>query len=241
MFKKLLAKKQLQLPPPPPSVPVDELSILYQRARMEWDERLGGITAQLHVWRMIAILALCITAFAVIGLTYIGAQSKIEPYVFAMSDHSVLALQAAKSLSSEQKYQVEVSTLARFVENVRTIYTDANAQTDSLNNAYNHLQSGSAAHAQVTRYIQEHNPFKRAEKEIVKITVNSVLPINAKAGVYQVEWTENVEDRKGVPQGLPLRFKAAITIVYAVPATQKGFMLNPTGLWVNDFSVTERF
>ena len=56
----------------------DELTLLYQRARMEWDERLGNIVSFNHKLITITIISGLVTLLAVCGVIYIGAQSKIE-------------------------------------------------------------------------------------------------------------------------------------------------------------------
>ncbi|MFW0917591.1 VirB8/TrbF family protein, partial [Vibrio parahaemolyticus] len=68
-----------------PESPSD-YSILYQRAREEWDERLGSIVKQAHNWKMCAFFSMFIAAIAVGSTGYIGAQSKIEPYVIGVKN-----------------------------------------------------------------------------------------------------------------------------------------------------------
>ncbi len=218
----------------------DELTLLYQRARMEWDERLGNIVSLNQKLITITVIALVIAVMAVGGVAYIGAQSKIEPYVFAMSDNKVVALQAAKSMPADEKKRLEISQLSSFVSHVRSVFTDINAQREYVIKAYAHLRSTDPAFIQVNQYLSETSPpHIRAETEAVTVKIDNILPIGDKSSTYQIEWTENITDRQGNTK-LPQRFKAAIEIYYEMPTTQQEFMGNPTGLWVKFFNVTER-
>lgn len=218
----------------------DELTLLYQRARMEWDERLGNIVSFNHKLILITIISLIVTVGSVGGVVYIGAQSKIEPYVFAMSDTKVVALQAAKNMPADEKKRLEISQLSEFVSHIRSVFTDINAQREYVIKAYAHLRNTDPAFIQVNQYLSETAPpHIRAETEAVTVRIDNILPIGDKSSTYQIEWTENITDRQGNTK-LPQHFKAAVEIYYEMPTTQQEFMGNPTGLWVKFFNVTER-
>ncbi|WP_394230757.1 VirB8/TrbF family protein [Shewanella colwelliana] len=217
----------------------DELSLLYQRARMEWDERIGDTVSQLYTWRIIAIVSLIVALVAVMGITYIGSQSKIKPFVFAMGDNKIIALEAAKALPDSERKRLEQSQLGTFIEQIRTVFIDVNAQYFFMNKAYSHLRTSDAAYNQVTDYLKTYSPMKRAETETVSITINNVLPIG-NSSVTQVDWTEMLTDRKGKLKNT-LRFKAAIEIYYELPKTPAEFMSNPTGLWIKNINITEQY
>lgn len=228
-------------PDQPPAAQTDELTLLYQRARMEWDERLGNIVSLNHKLITITVISLVIAVMSVGGVAYIGAQSKIEPYVFAMSDNKVVALQAARHMPTDEKRRLEVSQLSEFVSHVRSVFTDINAQREYVIKAYAHLRNTDPAFIQVNQYLSDiAPPHIRAETEAVTVKIGNILPIGDKSSTYQIEWTENIIDRQGNAK-LPQHFKAAVEIYYEMPTTQQEFMGNPTGLWVKFFNVTERF
>jgi type IV secretory pathway TrbF-like protein len=223
-----------------PKAATDELTLLYQRARMEWDERLGNIVSFNHKLITITIISGLVTLLAVSGVIYIGAQSKIEPYVLAVSDTKLVALQAAQRMPANEKKRLEISQLSDFVINIRSVFTDINAQREYVIKAYAHLRSSDPAFIQVNQYLSETAPPNiRAETEAVTVKIDNILPIGDKSSTYQIEWTENITDRQGNTK-LPQHFKAAVEIYYEVPSTPQEFMGNPTGLWVKFFNVTER-
>ncbi|MGC8592520.1 VirB8/TrbF family protein [Acidithiobacillus sp.] len=56
----------------------------YLNARREWDERYGDALTRAQNWRLFAFGAIGVAAVACLGIAYIGAQSKIKPYVVAI-------------------------------------------------------------------------------------------------------------------------------------------------------------
>ena len=215
----------------------DEMSLMYQRARMEWDERIGNTVNQLKSWRIIAILSLTIAAIAVIGISYIGAQSKIQPYALAMSDNKVIALQQLRKLPNSEMELVRRSIIGGFIEGIRSVYSDPSAQRAATLRAYSHLRGNDPAWQQVTTYLSKiAPPNKRAETELVSVDIISVFPMGT-GNTYQIEWKENIVDRKGALKAEPT-YRALITTAYQAP-TPKGFMQNPTGLWIETYQVTE--
>ena len=187
-----------------PETANDELTLLYQRARMEWDERLGNIVAFNHKLITISIISGLATLLAVCGVIYIGAQSKIEPYVLAMSDTKLVALQAAQRMPMDEKKRLEITQLSDFVTHVRSVFTDINAQREYVIKAYAHLRSTDPAFIQVNQYLSETAPpHKRAETEAVtlpraRVATDLAMPVSAsrvRSGAYQLITGINPPDK----------------------------------------------
>lgn len=226
------------MPTPPPTQSDDPMSLMYQRARMEWDERIGDTVSQLKVWRIIAILSLTIAAISVIGVSYIGAMSKIQPYALAVSDNKVIALQQLQQLPSSERELITRAIIGDFITNVRSVYSDPFAQREATIRAFAHLRDKDPAYQQVSIYQGEtHIPHERAEHELITVQIDSVLPLGT-GNTYQVQWTETIIDRKGSLLDSPV-FRAVVTTEQQTPNTQQGFMNNPMGLWIPTYQVTE--
>ncbi|WP_299697589.1 VirB8/TrbF family protein, partial [uncultured Vibrio sp.] len=81
----------------------EDHSILYQRAREEWDERLGSVIKQAHNWKLFAFFSLMVSAISVGGVSYIGAQSKIQPYVIGVKNgEEVIGVASVNTLPNAQ-------------------------------------------------------------------------------------------------------------------------------------------
>ena len=61
--------------------PVEPLTTPYQKARQEWDRRMGAATVQAANWRLIALIALGLLLLSNIGLAYLGVQPKAVPHL----------------------------------------------------------------------------------------------------------------------------------------------------------------
>lgn len=53
----------------------------YLNARLEWDERYGGLISRARNWQLMAAGSLAVAVVAVVGIAYVGSQSKIQPFV----------------------------------------------------------------------------------------------------------------------------------------------------------------
>nr|WP_238842331.1 VirB8/TrbF family protein [Vibrio parahaemolyticus]BAX56936.1 conjugative transfer protein TrbF [Vibrio parahaemolyticus] len=124
---------------------------MYQRAREEWDERLGSIVKQAHNWKMCAFFSMFVAAIAVGSTGYIGAQSKIEPYVIGVKNgEEVWAWPAFKSCRPHNWKRSKVNDLERFVEDIRSVYLDVEVEDKAVRRAYARLVPPTCANANLT-------------------------------------------------------------------------------------------
>lgn len=211
-----------------------DYSILYQRARDEWDERLGSIVKQAHNWKMCAFFSMFVSAVAVGSAGYIGAQSKIEPYVIGVKNgEEVIGVASVSKLPSSQLEALKVNDLERFVEDIRSVLLDTEAEDKAVRRAYARLLPNAPAQTQITNTFKEENPFERATRELVKVDIQSTLPLSD--NTWQMEWIETITDRQGNVLDTP-RFKATLTTQTIQPKNKAEMNQNPLGLWVETFN-----
>src|SRR4051812_26212770 len=100
----------------------------YLAARREWDERYGDSIARAYSWRLAAFASLIVTAIAVLGVIYIGAQPKIKPYVIALDrlGDPVAFAQPTAGRAIEQR--VLEAQIASWIWDARTVLPDPSAQ-----------------------------------------------------------------------------------------------------------------
>lgn len=211
-----------------------DYSILYQRAREEWDERLGSVVKQAHDWKMCAFFSMFIAAIAVGSTGYIGAQSKIEPYVIGVKNgEEVVGVASVQKLPTSQLEALKVNDLERFVEDIRSVYLDVEVEDKAVRRAYARLVPNSPAQTQISQAFKEENPFERAARELVKVDIKSTLPLSD--NTWQMEWIETITDRQGNVLDTP-RFKATITTQTVQPKNKAEMNQNPLGLWIATFN-----
>ena len=169
----------------------------YLAARREWNERYGDYIAQARNWRLAAILALFVAIISAGGLVHLSSQSQIVPYIVRVDKLGAAAAVERADQNFQPDKQVIVAFLARFIANIRSVYTDAGAERTLLKEAYAMINERGEAFAKLNFYMREHDPFKRAETETVTVEVASVLPLSE--GSWRIEWREEASEAATAP------------------------------------------
>ena len=208
----------------------------YFDGRREWNERYGNHIKQVKTWKTIAFISMLTTFASVAGLTYIGAQNKLVPYVVEVDKlGNAQAINYAVQTNLNQSKVIKYS-LAEFIQNFRTIYSDSKIQKEMIYKIYRYLSPTYSAYNIVNAYYKENSPFDRQSTERVRVKINSIVQINKET--YQVDWEEIVSD----PRGMKMRtdnFKASISIVLVPPTKQAEIIKNPIGLYIKEFNFSK--
>ena len=203
----------------------------YVEARREWNERYGDYIHQAQHWRLMAIISGMVALIAVSGVAYIGAQSKIVPYVVEVDKLGTVAAVARAEHPAQVDQRVVKAYLARFVADWRTVTIDRQAQKGAIDRIYAMLPSGSVALAKLNDYFKANNPFTVASKRSVSVAVTNLLPISERT--WQVEWQEVIRDSRGEIQS-NVRMKASILVGITPPIDENLMLINPLGVYVTD-------
>lgn len=217
----------------PPATGPDEHSLMYLRARHEWDERMGTAVSSAHYWKVIAFMSITLAGCAVIGISYIGSQSKIQPYGIVLQGDNVIPAGQMDALPVSQLKRMEAAEIHRFIENIRSVYIDVAAQKQAITKAYAFLRQGDSAYQLITTLFKKQTPFKRAETELVKVSHTTVLPLSE--NTWQAEWTETLTSPTGQQLG-ERRYKATLNMYQIPPTTRAQIDANPLGLFIKTFN-----
>jgi type IV secretion system protein VirB5 len=205
-------------------------SAIYLAARREWNERYGDYIAQANNWRLIAIAALGVAAVAVAGNVWQSSQSRVQPFVVEVNKlGDALAIRRA-DVASPVPVGVVRAQLARYIQDVRAVSIDVQAERDFINEAYAMVDKNGAALTFLNNYFAANDPFKRAATETISAHVESVLPLPG-SNTWRVEWREDTVARDGRPE-FSKHWEATITVSINPPTTDAGILANPTGLFV---------
>ena len=133
----------------------------YENARREWNERYGDYIASARAWRRTAIAAMLVAAIAVGGIVWIGAQSKLVPYIVEINKQGVaLAAQPAEQANNVQdQTRIVKAVLARWIVDLRTVTPDVNLEKSALSEVYAHLNRNDPAEAEVNGFFSKNNPI----------------------------------------------------------------------------------
>lgn len=209
----------------------------YVEARREWNERYGDYIQQAYHWRTMAIISGLAALVAVIGIAYIGAQSKIVPYVVQVDKLGEAAAVSRADRPADVDSRVIKAYLARFVADWRTVTVDRQAQKSTIDRVYAMLPSGSLALGKLNDHFKNHNPFVLATKESVSVAVTNLLPLSDKT--WQVEWLETTRDMRGAVQ-TAARMKASIIVGIRPPTEENLILINPLGVYITDLNWSQQ-
>jgi len=212
-------------------------SAIYMAARREWNERYGSYIAQAHAWRLTAVTSLAVAFVAVAGVAWIGAQNRVVPYVVETDKLGDARAISRADVAAPADPRLIRAGLARWISDVRTVYIDRAAERAVVSEAYAMVNRNAAAAQQLNDWFSNRDPFKRAQTEIVGVSVESVLPISG--NTWRVEWREARRGRDGTAEP-PTEWQATITISISPPTDDATILRNPIGLYVESFDWEQR-
>ena len=214
----------------------------YLTARRSWNDHVGAVVSQRQTWQVIGILSLLIALAGVGGIIHIGSQSKFIPYVIEVDKLGQPLAAGPVQSASRTDPRVIHAMVAEFVGDARLVTPDVALQRRAVFRVYSKLSPNDPATQKMNEWLNaspDATPFKRAEKEMVSIEINTVIPQTP--DTWQVEWIETTRDRQGTPKGKPGHWRALVTVYIAdvtPQTTDDQLRNNPLSVYVRDFSWT---
>jgi type IV secretion system protein VirB5 len=221
----------------PITTPARDTENPYLSARQEWNERYGSYIAQAHTWRFISFLTLGVTILTVVGLVWMGVQTRLVPYVVEVDKlGSTVAVRRA-DVAGHPDPRVIDAQLARWIGDIRSVYVDAAAERALVTEGYAMINQRSAAYGVINEYMRANDPFERAKRETVSVAVESVLPLSN--DTWRLEWREDVRGRDGA-LAKSQNYQATVTVSFNPPRDEATIRLNPSGLYIEFFNWSVR-
>lgn len=208
----------------------------YISGRREWNERYGDYIKQASTWRLIAIIASAIAAISVLGVIYIGAQSKITPYVVQVDKLGRSVTSGPAEGISVNDERVITAALADCVSNFRTIWSDAKTQEKMIFEVYKYLKPGSAAEVKVNDSFRKESPFSLIGSVERSIQIKDVIKVQE--NTWQVDWTEETRTKDGA-NSENSNYKAVINIAQTPPQSIEEVYKNPLGIYITSFNYSK--
>lgn len=209
----------------------------YLDARREWNERYGDYIAQAHTWRLAAFASLAISALAVGGLAWMATQSKVTPYIVEVNGLGDAVPVSIAEKAARPDARIIRAQLARWITNVRSVYLDAAAERQAIDQAYAMTIRRSPAFQTLVDYHKANDPFTRAQTESATVQVESVLPLTESS--WRLEWREEVRNREGQVTS-HLNWQAVVAVSVIPPEDARQVLINPMGVYVNAISWSQR-
>ncbi|MDP3008238.1 MAG: type IV secretion system protein [Methylococcales bacterium] len=206
--------------------------------RNEWDDRLMKLTKTSHAWKGFAFCLTLLCIVLVFGITYIGSQSKIKPYMSVVDKtnyivHVMGPAEEAATLDEKIMKQIVQNEVRTFIEQLRTVIADNHAQKKVMSYVYTRLAARSSASKFVGQFYAERAPFKYAEIGTVSAQIYSALPLSEK--VWQIEWDETERNLAGEILK-KTRYKGIVTYEISIPESIEEANKNAIGFYVTNLT-----
>jgi len=220
-----------------PSATVESPSAIYEAGRREWNERYGSYISRARHWRLMAMVLAGTTAIGMCSTAWEAQQAHVVPYVVEVNKlGESLAVHRVVAAPPIDAGRVR-SQLARWVVDMRTVYSDPEAVRGDGIEALAWVEHGSDAFAQVTTMLRDNPPIVRGAKESVGVSIESVGQIGA--DTWSIDWTEETRTKDGMGASVSYwRMTARIKII--PPTDDATIMINPGGVYLTWFKITPR-
>lgn len=213
----------------------NELS--YLNARQEYNDRLYDLAKLANNWRVVSLVLAVALVVLIGGYVWLSTQQKVIPYAVELNGNSEVVRVVRADVAAKPNANQIKASLRTWIIGGRTIYGDSVAQLAHVDSAYAMTLPNSAAYQTLVEYHKHNDPFVRAKHETVEVTVNAVVPTTDRT--WQIEWTETTRDVSGKAVG-STAWQGSFTVVLVPPVTDKQILINPMGVYVEQFAWTQR-
>jgi type IV secretion system protein VirB5 len=199
----------------------------YQRAAQVWDDRIGSARVQARNWRFMAFGSLALSMGLSAALVWQSTNGSIVPWVVQV-DRLGQAQAVAPATADYQPNDPQIAFyLARFIEQVRSIPSDAIIVRQNWLRAYDFTtQAGALA---LSDYARANDPFAKVGKQQVAVEVSSV--IRASPSSFRIAWIERRYQDGALAS--TERWSAILTVTVQPPRDADTLRKNPLGIYVN--------
>jgi type IV secretion system protein VirB5 len=199
----------------------------YQKAAQVWDERIGSARVQAKNWRLMAFGTLFLSGGLASGLVWQSVRGTVTPWVVQV-DRLGQAQAVAPADTNYRPTDPQIAFhLARFIEDVRGLPTDAIVLRQDWLRAYDFTTDRGAA--ALNDYARTNDPFGKLGKLQVSIEVSSV--IRASPTSFRVAWVQRAYENGSLSS--TERWTAILTVVIDMPRDADRLRKNPLGVYVN--------
>lgn len=223
--------RKTKKPAAPPESP-------YVAARREWNERYSDHIVAANNWRIAALGSIGVSLVLAIGFVWVSGQHKVVPYYVETNTYGEVTRVARADKAGQPTEKQMKAALRQWITGARTVYVDARAEQQIVNTTYAMTFPDSPAYSALATYHREQNPYERAQRESVEVSWHGASLIGG--DTWQIEWTETIRSRVGKPVGDPITYVATVNTQVATPTEEDTITVNPFGIYVQQFSWTER-
>lgn len=203
----------------------------------EYESLIGEQRHQTSTWRLVAIISQISNIVGLILLIWAFSLPKTEPIFVSVNDlgeAKYLGSSSKTNYSSTKITDVMIeSQLRKFITNMLTIPQDAEVLRNNIKDCYASLTSTSAS--KLSKILRDDNPFDSFGLKNQTVAIEAVLVISANS--YQIDFFVTSTQLDG--SGQSIKRKRAIMTTKLLEPSQDDMLLNPLGIYITNFDVTE--
>lgn len=209
----------------------------FLRGRAAWNEMYGSVVERNRKYVATCTLLGVALIIAVIGLIYIGSQSKIQPFIVQVGQNGDIIDVRSAEKAPDITDKIVKYFLERFVIAMRSVSGDNIVEKKMLAFVYasvNTANNGNALNI-LKSFIENNNPFVLNSQFTNEVNILSIYPISTRT--YQITWEEV---KRTIDGRLVSRIDYTGQFSYRIaPSTGENFTLNPFGIYVTNMTWSE--
>lgn len=209
----------------------------YSKAGEVWDRLFGAATVRFKTWRAIACVSMALNIALVCGIAYIGSRSSIVPYIVQVDEKSGAILSVDRVDARSQANETEIEYfLWNVTRKARTLPKDLVIYKQNWDEVYAYLDQ-SCANKMNSMAISEDYQTKINSNYTTMLKLKGFNKYSGQDNTYQIRWEETLYDASG--KMLSNYSMEAFYTIDFVPVTAENIHLNPLGIQIKDFSVSQ--
>lgn len=206
---------------------VTGVSQTYLNARAAWDERYGDLISRAQNWRAAFFGMTGVALLVGASLLYEMKRSYVVPYVVAVDSLQNVVGQGFATESAVADPRLIRARLQEYVEDTRSVSSDAMVMKSDITKAFDMTANGSAAENLLKQFYTSDSPFEKQGTTQVEIhNISSLTPTS-----YELTWSETTRDKLGNLTGKQ-EWKGVVGILIAPPKDEVTARRNPLGIYV---------
>jgi type IV secretion system protein VirB5 len=207
----------------------------FNRARAEWNDRVGGTLRAARNWRLAAFASFAVAALAVVGLIYQSSKSTVVPYYVRVAENGQpFVVGAVPEVFSPTLNEVRWQ-LATWLQWVRSTPLDPVVVKKNYQSAMYFMRQ--AAANKLNAWAQNEPRLQNIGKETVEFSLIGIAPISGSKS-YQARWKEFFRNAEGELKE-EQHWVATFDVEVDPPKTTDAIQRNPLGLYIKDFQWTK--
>ncbi len=213
----------------------DNLLAPYIEGRRTFVEEYAELRQARRLWQVVATLAIGIALVLAIGFTLVATKHTVVPYVVELdTDQQIVRTYPAEPILPTNAQHTR-ATLGHWIQAWRNVSPDTHVIEDRAARVFALIQDGTSAQGLVYDWLNDNNPYERAQNETVAVEIISVT--NRGGNSWQIDWRETTYARNATLRDNQ-RYTANILVAFGQPK-QASILLNPGGLYITEIDWQE--